>query len=150
MDLFQKCREFTKAREVMAAGVYPYFHALESGQDTEVLMDGHRTLMLGSNNYLGLTSDPRVKKAAIEAVQTFGTGCSGSRFLNGTLTLHIQLEEALAKFLHKEAALTFSTYSNQYLHTYIHKYPNANIHQYFDTHFHAYTASTGTLLFAPV
>ncbi len=109
MDLFQKCREFTKAREVMAAGVYPYFHALESGQDTEVLMDGHRTLMLGSNNYLGLTSDPRVKKAAIEAVQTFGTGCSGSRFLNGTLTLHIQLEEALAKFLHKEAALTFST-----------------------------------------
>jgi len=109
MDLFQKCREFTKAREAMAAGVYPYFHALETGQDTEVRMNGHRTLMLGSNNYLGLTSDPRVKKAAIDAVQVFGTGCSGSRFLNGTLILHTQLEDALAKFLHKEAALTFST-----------------------------------------
>jgi 8-amino-7-oxononanoate synthase len=72
-------------------------------------MGGHRTLMLGSNNYLGLTSDPRVKKAASDAIATFGTGCSGSRFLNGTLVLHIQLEEALAKFLHKEAALTFST-----------------------------------------
>ena len=109
MDLFQKCTEYTKAKEAMAAGIYPYFHALETGQDTEVVMMGHRTLMLGSNNYLGLTSDPRVKKAAIDAVQTFGTGCSGSRFLNGTLTLHMQLEEALAKFLHKEAALTFST-----------------------------------------
>ncbi|MEI6297716.1 MAG: aminotransferase class I/II-fold pyridoxal phosphate-dependent enzyme, partial [bacterium] len=109
MDLFQKCTEYTKAKEAMAAGIYPYFHALETGQDTEVVMMGHRTLMLGSNNYLGLTSDPRVKKAAMDAVQTFGTGCSGSRFLNGTLTLHMQLEEALAKFLHKEAALTFST-----------------------------------------
>ena len=109
MDLFQKCTEYTKAKEAMAAGIYPYFHALETGQDTEVVMMGHRTLMLGSNNYLGLTSDPRVKKAAIDAVQQFGTGCSGSRFLNGTLTLHMQLEEALAKFLHKEAALTFST-----------------------------------------
>jgi 8-amino-7-oxononanoate synthase len=109
MDLFQKCTEYTKAKEAMAAGIYPYFHALETGQDTEVVMMGHRTLMLGSNNYLGLTSDPRVKKAAIDAVQKFGTGCSGSRFLNGTLILHMQLEEALAKFLHKEAALTFST-----------------------------------------
>ena len=109
MDLFQKCREYTKAKEVMAAGIYPYFHALETGQDTEVRMCGHRTLMLGSNNYLGLTADPRVKQAAIDAIATFGTGCSGSRFLNGTLTLHIQLEEALAKFLHKEAAITFST-----------------------------------------
>ncbi len=109
MDLFQKCRDFTKAKEAMAAGVYPYFHALESGQDTEVRMAGHRTIMLGSNNYLGLTSDPRVKKAAVEAVETFGSGCSGSRFLNGTLVLHVRLEEALARFLHKESALTFST-----------------------------------------
>lgn len=109
MDLFQKCREFTKAKEAMAAGVYPYFHALETGQDTEVRMAGHRTIMLGSNNYLGLTSDPRVKQAAIQAVETFGSGCSGSRFLNGTLVLHTQLEDALAKFLHKEASLTFST-----------------------------------------
>lgn len=109
MDIFEKCFNFTDAKEVMAAGLYPYFHALETGQDTEVVIEGIKTIMIGSNNYLGLTSDPRVKKAAIEAVEQFGSGCSGSRFLNGTLTIHLELEKKLAAFVHKEAALTFST-----------------------------------------
>jgi 7-keto-8-aminopelargonate synthetase-like enzyme len=90
-------------------GLYPYFHTLTSGQDTEVLMEGKRTLMFGSNNYLGLTSDPRVKEAAIKAVEKYGSGCSGSRFLNGTLDIHVELEDALAKFLQKEAAMIVST-----------------------------------------
>lgn len=109
MDIFEKCYNYTEAKEAIKAGVYPYFHALETGQDTEVVIEGRKTIMIGSNNYLGLTSHPRVKKAAIEAVERFGSGCSGSRFLNGTLTLHLELEKRLAKFLHKEAALTFST-----------------------------------------
>ncbi len=109
MDLFQKCREYTKAKEAMALGVYPYFHMLTSGQDTEVIMEGHRTIMLGSNNYLGLTADPRVRAAAVKAVEKYGSGCSGSRFLNGTLDIHVELEQALAKFLQKEDSLIFST-----------------------------------------
>lgn len=109
MDLFQKCRDYTQARQAMAMGVYPFFHTLTSGQDTEVMMEGHRTLMLGSNNYLGLTADPRVKAAAIKAVEKYGSGCSGSRFLNGTLDLHVELEQALAAFLQKEDCLVFST-----------------------------------------
>lgn len=109
MDLFQKCTDYTIVDETIAAGIYPYFHALESGQDTEVVMEGHRTIMIGSNNYLGLTSDPRVKKAAVEAIERYGTGCSGSRFLNGTLVLHKELEKQLAEFVHKEACITFST-----------------------------------------
>ncbi|NJD04353.1 MAG: aminotransferase class I/II-fold pyridoxal phosphate-dependent enzyme [Ruminiclostridium sp.] len=109
MDIFEKCFNFTDAKEVIAAGLYPYFHALETGQDTEVVIEGIKTVMIGSNNYLGLTSDPRVKKAAIAAVEQFGSGCSGSRFLNGTLTIHLELEKKLAEFVHKEAALTFST-----------------------------------------
>lgn len=108
-DIFEKCYSFTAAKEVMEAGIYPYFHALDSGQDTEVIINGKRTIMIGSNNYLGLTSDPRVKKAAEMAVMKYGSGCSGSRFLNGTLTMHVELEERLAKFVNKEAALTFST-----------------------------------------
>ena len=108
-DIFEKCYNFTAAKEVMSAGLYPYFHALDSGQDTEVVMNGKRTIMLGSNNYLGLTSDERVRKASIKAVEELGSGCSGSRFLNGTLRLHIDLENRLAKFVRKEAALTFST-----------------------------------------
>lgn len=108
-DLFEKCYKFTAAKEAMAAGIYPYFHALDSGQDSEVVMNGKRVIMLGSNNYLGLTSDPRVKEAAIKAVEKFGVGCSGSRFLNGTLTLHLELEAKLAKFVNKEAALVYST-----------------------------------------
>ena len=103
------CYSYTDHKEAIAAGLYPYFHALETGQDTEVVIEGRKTVMVGSNNYLGLTSDPRVKEAAIEAVREFGSGCSGSRFLNGTLTLHLELEKKLAEFVKKEAALTFST-----------------------------------------
>jgi 8-amino-7-oxononanoate synthase len=109
MDIFEKCFDYMDYKDVLAAGLYPYFHALETGQDTEVVIEGIKTIMIGSNNYLGLTSDPRVKKAAIEAVEKFGTGCSGSRFLNGTLTLHLELEKKLAEFVRKDAALTFST-----------------------------------------
>ena len=109
MDLFQKCWDYTQAKEAMEAGIYPYFHALQSGQDTVVTMEGRRTIMIGSNNYLGLTSDPRVIEAAVEATKKYGTGCSGSRFLNGTLDLHLELERQLAEFLHKEACITFST-----------------------------------------
>lgn len=109
MDIFQKCFDFTDAKDVKEAGIYPYFHALETGQDTEVVINGKRTIMIGSNNYLGLTSDPRVIAAAHKALDKYGAGCSGSRFLNGTLDLHVKLENALANFLHKEAVITFST-----------------------------------------
>ena len=109
MDLFKKCYDFTQVKEAVEAGIYPYFHALQSGQDTVVSMEGRRTIMIGSNNYLGLTSDSRVKEAAIKAVEKYGSGCSGSRFLNGTLDLHLELENALAEFLNKEACITFST-----------------------------------------
>ena len=109
MDLFTKCTNFTKAKEAIAAGIYPYFHAIETKQDTEVKIDGKKTIMLGSNNYLGLTSDERCINASVEATKKYGTGCSGSRFLNGTLLLHLELEKALADFTNKEDALTFST-----------------------------------------
>jgi len=109
MDIFQKCYNYTAAREVIESGIYPYFHVLETKQDTEVVINGKRTIMIGSNNYLGLTSDIRVINAAQEALKKYGTGCSGSRFLNGTLKLHIELENRLAEFLNKEAVLTFST-----------------------------------------
>jgi 8-amino-7-oxononanoate synthase len=108
-DLFEKCFDFTDAREAIKAGLYPYFHVLDSGQDTEVIIEGKRVVMIGSNNYMGLTSDERVKNAALAAVKKYGAGCSGSRFLNGTLDLHIELEARLAAFVHKEAALVFST-----------------------------------------
>ena len=109
VDIFEKCYNFTEARDAIASGLYPYFHALHTAQDTEVVMDGRRIIMIGSNNYMGLTNDPRTKKAAAEALEQYGTGCSGSRFLNGTLKLHEQLEAELAEFFGKEAALTFST-----------------------------------------
>ncbi len=108
-DLFEKCRKFTAAKEVMAAGFYPYFHVVESEQSPEVVVEGKKMIMLGSNNYLGLTSHPKVKQAAIEAVMKYGSGCAGSRFLNGTLDIHVKLEENLASFFRKDAALTFST-----------------------------------------
>ena len=95
--------------EVMELGVYPYFHALESGQDTEVMIDGKKTIMIGSNNYMGLTSDPRTIAASREALEKYGTGCSGSRFLNGTLDLHVTLERELADFFKKDGAVTWST-----------------------------------------
>ncbi|MCJ7576854.1 MAG: aminotransferase class I/II-fold pyridoxal phosphate-dependent enzyme [candidate division Zixibacteria bacterium] len=90
-------------------GIYPYFRAISSGQDTEVMVDGKKMIMIGSNNYLGLTSHPKVKEAAMEAVKNYGSGCSGSRFLNGTLVIHEELERKLAEFMRKEAAQVFST-----------------------------------------
>ena len=108
MDLFDKCVH-ELADKARAEGVYPYFHCLESRQDTEVIMEGKRRIMLGSNNYLGLTVHPRVIKAGVEALERYGSGCSGSRFLNGTLDLHVQLERELGEFLGKEAVMTFST-----------------------------------------
>lgn len=109
MDLFEKCKTFDTAKKAQELGIYPYFHYLESGQDTVVNMEGHRVIMIGSNNYLGLTSHPEVVNAGIEAYKKYGSGCSGSRFLNGTLDLHMQLEDELAKFLKREAVITFGT-----------------------------------------
>ena len=109
MDLFKKCWTYTAVREAKAAGIYPYFHELMSKQDSVVTMEGHRVIMAGSNNYLGLTSHPEVIAAAVKAAEQFGSGVSGSPFLNGTLSLHRELERELAAFLGKEAVLTFST-----------------------------------------
>lgn len=109
MNVFDKCKKFTTAKEVMAAGCYPYFHRVESGQDPEVVIEGKKMIMVGSNNYLGLTSHPKVKKAAIKAIEDYGVGCVGSRFLNGTLALHEELEERLAAFMKRDTALVFST-----------------------------------------
>jgi 7-keto-8-aminopelargonate synthetase-like enzyme len=102
MDIFEKCYQYQDAKEAIASGLYPYFHALETGQDTEVVMDGIPIIMLGSNNYMGLTSDPRTIAAAKDALEKLGTGCSGSRFLNGTLKLHEELESELAEFFGKD------------------------------------------------
>ena len=109
MDLFAKCYAPSMADQYRDKGIYPYFRALETRQGPEVVMEGKRRIMLGSNNYLGLTSCPEVVEAGIRALEEFGTGCSGSRFLNGTLTMHLELEHELARFLRKEAATTFST-----------------------------------------
>ncbi len=108
-DLFEKCKEFTRAKELQERGFYPYFKAIQSGADSEVMIDGKKLIMVGSNNYLGLTQDPRIKEAAQQAINEFGTGCTGSRFLNGTLSLHVELEEKLAEFMNFEDALVFST-----------------------------------------
>lgn len=109
MDLFQKCYDYTQADDFKKMGIYPYFHTLESRQAPEVVMEGKRRIMLGSNNYLGLTTHPDVIKAAKDAIDKYGSGCSGSRFLNGTLDEHIILEKEIAEFVGKEAALSFST-----------------------------------------
>ena len=109
MDLFQKCKDYHIVKDIKDAGIYPYFHVLESKQDTVVNMEGARKIMIGSNNYQGLTSDPRVIEAAVKATEEFGSGCSGSRFLNGTTTLHLELEKELAEFLGKEDCVTMST-----------------------------------------
>ena len=109
MDLFEKCYGYTEAKDAIRDGVYPYFIPMTETEGTESVFHGHRLIMCGSNNYLGLTTDPRVQQAAIEAVRRFGTSCTGSRFLNGTLELHEQLEHELAEWLGKEAALVFST-----------------------------------------
>ena len=107
MDLFEKLKPNELAAEAMEKGIYPYFHALETRQDIQVVMEGKRRIMLGSNNYLGLTNNPEVIEAGKKALDQYGSGCSGSRFLNGTLKMHLELEEELADFLHKEAVVTF-------------------------------------------
>lgn len=109
MDIFQKCYDFHDADVVKQAGLYLYFRTISSAQDPIVIIDGREVVMLGSNNYLGLTNHPEVKQAACEALARYGTGCAGSRFLNGTLSIHLELEEKLARFVNKPAAVTFST-----------------------------------------
>jgi 8-amino-7-oxononanoate synthase len=109
VDLFQKCWSFTRADEIKALGYYPYFRPIEENEGPVVMIEGRKIIMAGSNNYHGLTADPRVKAAAVEAVKKYGTGCSGSRYLTGTLDLHIKLEERLAAFFGRESCLLFST-----------------------------------------
>jgi 8-amino-7-oxononanoate synthase len=110
MDLLQeKLSKYDLPQKVMAKGVYPYFRCIDSAQDTEVVMSGKKVLMFGSNSYMGLTNDPRIKEAAIAAVHKYGTGCAGSRFLNGTLDIHVEFEHELAEFVGKEDAISFST-----------------------------------------
>jgi len=109
VDLFDKCRQFKEHRLAQAAGIYPYFMPITENHGTEVTIQGKRLIMAGSNNYLGLTKHPKVIAAADDALRRFGTSNNGSRFLNGTLELHVQLEERLAKFMRKEAALVYST-----------------------------------------
>lgn len=109
MDLFQKCYAFTRVEEAIESGIYPYFIPLDENEGAEVIYKGHRLVMCGSNNYLGLTTHPEVKQAALDAVARYGTSCTGSRFLNGTLSLHHELEHALAEWVGKEEALIFST-----------------------------------------
>ena len=103
------CAEYTLADEVKAMGIYPYYRPISSGQDPVVKMDGRDVLMFGSNSYLGLSDDPRLKEAAMDAIRIYGTSCSGSRFLNGTLDIHLALEEKLARLVGKEEAVTYST-----------------------------------------
>jgi 8-amino-7-oxononanoate synthase len=109
LDLFAKCFDFTRADEIKALGLYPYFRAIEENEGPVVQIEGKKVIMAGSNNYLGLTAHPKVKEAAIKAVEKYGTGCSGSRYLTGTLDLHIELERRLTKFFNTESVLLFST-----------------------------------------
>ncbi len=109
MDLFQKCRDFTRADDVKAAGLYPYFRPVEENEGPVVQIEGRKIIMAGSNNYLGLTAHPEVKAAAINAIEKYGTGCSGSRYLTGTISLHVELEKRLAAYLGTEDVLLFST-----------------------------------------
>src|SRR5665647_2792964 len=108
-DLFTKCYTFTRADEVKAAGFYPYFRPIEQNEGPVVKIEGREVIMAGSNNYHGLTTHPKVIEAAQKALLKYGTGCSGSRYLTGTLDLHIELEHRLAEFLNKEACLLYST-----------------------------------------
>jgi 8-amino-7-oxononanoate synthase len=109
MDIFEKCRNYTQAKDAIAGGFYPYFIPLDENEGTEVEYEGKKLIMCGSNNYLGLTTHPKVKQAALDAINRYGTSCTGSRFLNGTLAMHEQLEHELAEFVGKEQALIFST-----------------------------------------
>jgi 8-amino-7-oxononanoate synthase len=109
MDIFKKCYDFDEDKKVMEKGLYPFFQPLEGTEGTECTMAGRKVIMLGSNNYLGLTFDPRLKKAAQDAIDRFGTSCTGSRLINGTLCIHEELEHRLAAFMRRDAALVFST-----------------------------------------
>jgi 8-amino-7-oxononanoate synthase len=109
LDLFKKCYDFTRADEIKEAGIYPYFRPIEENEGPVVQIEGRKVIMAGSNNYLGLTAHPKVKEAAKKAVEKYGTGCSGSRYLTGTLDMHVELEDRLAKFFNQEAVLLFST-----------------------------------------
>lgn len=109
MDLFQKCVDFHDSQALKAMGLYPFFKVVENSEGSSVIVDGKKVVMIGSNNYLGLTHDPRVKEAAIDAIRKYGTGCTGSRFLNGNLDLHEKLEKKLSSFVGKKDALVFST-----------------------------------------
>ena len=109
MDVLQKCADYSLARELRSEQLYPYFRRISSPQDPVVTIDSEKVIMLGSNNYLGLTSHPEVKEASAAAILKYGTGCAGSRLLNGTLDIHVELDERLATFMKTEAALTFST-----------------------------------------
>jgi 8-amino-7-oxononanoate synthase len=109
VSLFEKCRKFTRVEEVKAQGLYPYFKPISESEDTVVVIEGRKRIMLGSNNYLGLTHHPKVLESATRALHSYGSGCTGSRFLNGTLDLHLQLEDSLARFVAKEDCIVFST-----------------------------------------
>ncbi len=109
MDIFNKCYQYTTAKDAKETGIYPYFIPLDENEGTEVIYDGRHIIMCGSNNYLGLTMHPKVRQAAIDATMRYGTSCTGSRFLNGNMSLHEKLEEALAAWVGKDAALVFST-----------------------------------------
>ena len=109
MDLFEKCSRFDRANQLKRSGLYPYFLEISENHTEEVIVDGRPMVMIGSNNYLGLTHHPKVTAAAIAAVEKYGSGCTGSRFLNGTLDLHVELERRLAKFMRHESVITFST-----------------------------------------
>src|SRR3990170_5652980 len=110
MDVFEKCAKILDTTESLKSqGYYFFFRKLESPQDSEVIVNGKRVIMIGSNNYLGLTNHPRVKEAALKAIEKYGSGCAGSRFLNGNLEIHEELEKKLARFFRKEAALVFAT-----------------------------------------
>ena len=107
--LSERLAQYDAPQKAKALGVYPYFRAISSDQDTEVIIDGKPVLMFGSNSYLGLTNHPRIKEGAIKATEKYGTGCAGSRFLNGTLDIHLELEERLAKLVGKEEAMVYPT-----------------------------------------
>jgi len=109
MDIFNKCFNYSTVKEAKASGVYPYFIPLDENEGTEVIFNGRHIIMCGSNNYLGLTTHPKVRQAAVDAIARYGTSCTGSRFLNGNLTLHETLEEEIANWVGKEASLVFST-----------------------------------------
>src|SRR5690554_2330135 len=107
--LYDRVAAFKDANSIKERGLYPYFRSIESAQDTEVVINDKKVLMFGSNSYLGLTNHPKIKQAAKEAIDKYGTGCAGSRFLNGTLDIHLELEERLAAYVGKEASVLFST-----------------------------------------